>query len=286
MELSLGFSGILKGKQACSATKSVGLARAWWTDFDSGQLHSRYMCETRNLTLLLLYWPVLLLLGILAIELLSGQLTGGTLLQKHLVRKSFHALAISLFLPPLMWGQQNFLALSQLVASILLIALEVCRVSRAPLSQLQDRYLAKYLDKREDISKDLLLTHLYLLLGCSLPVWLEMSMRHPNPLRSCSGVLLIGVGDSCAALLGIRFGRRRWPNSQRTFMGTAGFLMSISLVVFLLFSTIDHWQSSLLAAALTALLEVYTTSIDNLALPLFFCALHKSMEPWLQWLQG
>ena len=171
-------------------------------------------------------------------------------------------------------------------SSILLIALEVCRVSRAPLSQLQDRYLAKYLDKREDISKDLLLTHLYLLLGCSLPVWLEMSMRHPNPLRSCSGVLLIGVGDSCAALLGIRFGRRRWPNSQRTFMGTAGFLMSISLVVFVLFSTIDHWQSSLLAAALTALLEVYTTSIDNLALPLFFCALHKSMEPWLQWLQG
>ena len=243
------------------------------------------MCEAPNLKLLL-YWLVLLLLGIVGIEGLSGQLTRHTLLQKHLVRKSFHALAISLFLPPLMWGEQSFLGLSQLVASLLLIGLEGGRVCRAPFWQLQDRYLAKYLDKREDISKDLLLTHLYLLLGCSLPVWLEMSMRHSDLLRSCSGVLLIGVGDSFAALLGIAFGKRRWPKSHRTFMGTAGFLLSLSLVAMLLFSSIDHWQSSLLAAALTALLEVYTTSIDNLALPLFFCAFHKSMEPWLQWLDS
>ena len=44
----------------------------------------------------------------------------------------------------------QFLALAQLCASLLFIALEVCRACRAPLSQHQDQFLRKYLDKRED----------------------------------------------------------------------------------------------------------------------------------------
>jgi hypothetical protein len=52
------------------------------------------------------------------------------------------------------------------------------------------------------------LTHLYLLLGCSLPVWLESfqtfqsSRPSGSELRKVAGLLLIGVGDSCAALFG------------------------------------------------------------------------------------
>lgn len=48
------------------------------------------------------------------------------------------------------------------------------------------------------------LTHLYLLLGCSLPVWLEcflVPVVQPN-VRPMAGLLLIGIGDSCAALVG------------------------------------------------------------------------------------
>ena len=47
------------------------------------------------------------------------------------------------------------------------------------------------------------LTHLYLLLGCSLPVWLE-SFLVPvkSSVRPMAGLLLIGIGDSCAALVG------------------------------------------------------------------------------------
>eukprot|EP00434_Breviolum_minutum_P038309 symbB.v1.2.033976.t4/scaffold4304.1/size41633/1 len=166
-----------------------------------------YLAEEENYKILLLLWPVLLCVGLLAIEILSKWLLNEgppSLIKKHLLRKSFHLLAICLFAPPLIFGQGQFLALAQLCASLLFIALE-------------------------DISKDLVLTHLYLLLGCSLPVWLECFLVPvvQSNVRPMAGLLLIGIGDSCAALVGIRFGHRKWPGSHRTLLGTMAFVFSV-----------------------------------------------------------
>ena len=43
-------------------------------------------------------------------------------------------------------------------------------------------------------------------------------------------------------------------------------------------STQAAWLPFLLATSLTALLEVYTKTIDNLSLPLYFCAFLKALE--------
>ena len=241
----------------------------------------RYLFEKENLRLLLLQWPALLLAGIASIEMLSRQLQGESLMKKHLVRKSFHALAICLFAPPLMSQQADFLAISQLVASLLFIALETCRVCKSPFFELQNRFLSKYLDKREDISHDLVLTHLYLLLGCSLPIWLELSQQSgtTSQLRQCSGLLLIGVGDSCAALFGIRFGKVQWPGSHRTFVGTLAFVISVTGAGALAMPALQEiFWPFFLTTLLAGLLEVYTQTVDNLALPLFFCAFLKTLE--------
>lgn len=248
-----------------------------------------YILEEQNLRLLLFLWPGLLCVGLLVVEMLSRRLLQNgelSLMKKHLLRKSFHLLAICLFAPPLLTGQGEFLALAQLVAALLFIALEVCRACRAPLCHIQDRFLSKYLDKREDISRDLVLTHLYLLLGCSLPVWLEsfqtfQSSRPSGSLRKVAGLLLIGVGDSCAALFGIRFGQRRWPGSHRSLLGSLAFVLSVSLFAAALVPVAlleAAWLPFLLATSLTALLEVYTKTVDNLSLPLFFCAFLKALE--------
>ncbi|CAJ1412648.1 unnamed protein product [Effrenium voratum] len=237
----------------------------------------KYILQVQNLRLLLLQWPTLLVVGVICVELLSQKLlhTNPSPKERHFVRKSFHGLAIVLFAPPLMSGQDEFLALSLLVATLLFIALEVGRCCGAPLSDVQNRYLAKFLDKREDITRDLVLTHLYLLLGCSLPVWLE-TWRPPSAssnLRKYAGLLLIGVGDSCAALFGILYGRLRWPSSHRTFVGSTAFAVSVTLAAAPLMA---GWPYFALATAATTLLEVYTQSIDNLVLPLFFCAAYTA----------
>lgn len=129
--------------------------------FGSACALPRYILEWQNLRLLVFVWPALLGAGLIAIEILSQQLVDSsaepTLMQKHLLRKSFHLLAICLFGPSLfLLGQPGveFLALAQLVAALLFIALEVCRASRAPLCHIQDRFLSKYLDKREDAGEE------------------------------------------------------------------------------------------------------------------------------------
>ena len=119
----------------------------------AGTNDRRYILEEQNLRLLLFLWPGLLCVGLLVVEMLSRRLLQNgelSLMKKHLLRKSFHLLAICLFAPPLLTGQGEFLALAQLVAALLFIALEVCRACRAPLCHIQDRFLSKYLDKRED----------------------------------------------------------------------------------------------------------------------------------------
>ena len=83
-------------------------------------------------------------------------------------------------------------------------------------------------------SGPLILTHLYLLLGFSLPLWLfphrsytggvcvcvcgcVWTLSPPPPaskLALYSGVLALGVGDSMAAMAGKLMGKTKWPGER------------------------------------------------------------------------
>jgi len=272
----------------------------WLRDFVLAPRHARF---------LLWQWPSILVVGVGSIHLIAVRSaascgTGIATRRKVLHRKAFHALAVALFMPPILAGEGEFLGFCLMVAALLFIVLETCRVCRVPgLAPTLDSFVGRYLDKREDTRRgDLVLTHLYLLLGCAIPVWLESTAqasrgfpgaeaRPWDSLRLSSGVLLVGVGDAFAAACGVSFGRIRWPLSHRTLEGSTAFAVSILLAACSTWALAPRHASGaegpvpelrqLLAYAgatvLSMLLEVYTHSIDNLVLPLYFCPLLRAL---------
>mmetsp|Transcript_44496 Transcript_44496/g.100567 ORF Transcript_44496/g.100567 Transcript_44496/m.100567 type:complete len:581 (-) Transcript_44496:34-1776(-) len=286
----------------------------------------RWLCRIlvvpAHARLLLLQWPALILVGVGAIDFLAcrsptlggragrcgvGAECGNTARVRVLYRKAFHALAVALFAPPLAEGLAPFLSLAFLVASLLFVVLEVCRVCRVPyLARTMELFMSRYLDTREDTSRgDLVLTHLYLLLGCAIPVWLEPEDEEPALLdagargaavASCteamllrsSGILLVGIGDACAAACGVRFGRTKWPCTHRTAEGSAAFLAGILVMAALAhraacgsseIAAVGEWLPSFLGAvSLSALFEAYSQSIDNLTLPLYFAPTYRVLR--------
>lgn len=144
------------------------------------------------------------------------------------VRKAFHLIAVAAFLPGLIFDPL-FLLLASLVAFAGLIVLEVARAR-------QVQVLGPALDSRLQVfagSQDqgpVLLTHIYLLMGLSLPLWVTYSIADAD-LKNYAGVLSVGIGDTVACLFGSRFGRNKWPDSDKTVEGTvASVLVQLACV--------------------------------------------------------
>lgn len=104
-----------------------------------------------------------------------------------------------------------------------------------------------------------------------------LAIACPSPLPFAYGVLVLGLGDGLAALVGERFGRRRIPHvhTRKTLWGTGAFLtVCFVLGVPLLAATGASPAYAIAAAAAMAIaltpIELFLTyGLDNLALPLF-----------------
>jgi dolichol kinase len=213
-----------------------------------------------------------------------------------LVRKLYHFLALALFVP----GVLHHLAFVQLAFACVLPAFLVLELIRAchlpPLAEPLGRFLAPFIDSRD--GGTLILTHVYLLLGCATPVWLAAAVPSlPTPtapppddhgsrglLSSAAlaaapyaGLVVLGVGDSVASLVGVHFGRTRWPHSRKTIEGSAAAVGAMLLLLALVLRWTSAiawglvpWAALASACALACMLEATTSQIDNLFLPLYF----------------
>ncbi|KAN0063884.1 dolichol kinase [Thecaphora frezii] len=182
-------------------------------------------------------------------------------------RKFFHALAVLLFVPGIAFDPAFTHLAFSLAFSIFIFAEYVRYYALYPFGASLHVFMSEFLDHKD--SGPVILSHFYLLTGCAAPLWLEGRSQ----ILHQSGVLVLGVGDALASVVGRRYGRIYWPSSSKTVEGSAAFFASIVGCAWLLRSVglCEHFslgKYSFLVAAL-GLLEGVSDQNDNLLLPIF-----------------
>ncbi|CAM9298822.1 unnamed protein product, partial [Chrysoparadoxa australica] len=251
---------------------ALGQNPLWWI---AGMLFTSTPCLC-----LTLYWLLLLAAAVALIP----QCAKRHAMRVTVTRKLYHVLTVVMFAPPLMdEGElRHYLALAYGVALGLLLLLECLRCTGTrPLGPLLHEYYSNVAGSRDDGL--VFTTHLQLLLGAALPLWLTMertvssgAAHTSRAMLGWSGVVVLGVGDALGAVVGSVHGRRRWPGSQRTIEGSAACFLGTLLT----FSLILMWYQGgggslcsylwlVLPSMQISLMEAFTRQSDNLILPCF-----------------
>jgi len=215
---------------------------------------------------LLLFWSVWCVVGGVTIvhQSRSGEKATTS------IRKVFHVLSLLVFLPGLLY-KPALLYLASGVVLALFIFIDMLRLLKIPpLGSILSQGFQTFSDEKDE--GPFALTPMYLLVGCSLPLWL-----HPAPLSAqllplVSGLLSVGVGDTAASVCGSLVGVNRWPGSKKTKEGTAACFLSQLFSVIALIHMGYVPRTNLIkptfAIGVTSLVEAKTDQVDNLVLPL------------------
>ena len=220
-----------------------------------------------NHLLVTVYWIVCLAVGLPMIHYAATSRS----LTLIIIRKLYHLLALVMFAPAIRFAP-DFLALAFGIATAGLLGIEYIRACRVPpLGNFLNAFMRAYTDSRDE--GVFILTHIYLLLGCAVPVWVSSDGIAPF-----AGVLILGAGDAAAAVVGSTMGTKRWVGGRKTIEGTLTAILAVILCAELILrfginagdKTWDYRKQIFIASVTTCGLEAFTTQIDNLVLPLFF----------------
>lgn len=247
----------------------------------------QFLFQTETRVYLLAYWCLLATAACLVV-LYQNAKRSSSESKKHqaptIARKYFHFIVVATYIPGIILDRP-LLYVAATVCLAVFIFLEYVRYFRIkPLGHTLRSLLSLFLDERD--SGPLILTHIYLLLGMSLPIWLvprpctqKGSLGGARALVPYAGVLAVGVGDTVASIFGSTMGEIRWPGTKKTFEGTMTsiFAQIISVALILIFDSgvdLNYSYAWILGSISTvSLLEAYTTQIDNLLLPLYLLIL-------------
>ncbi|KAK0516216.1 hypothetical protein JMJ35_000819 [Cladonia borealis] len=221
-------------------------------------------------------------------------------------RKVFHGMMVAMFLPTI-FLDPTFVSLALILILAIFLLLDLFRASQLPpLSKPLTYFLAPYVDGR-DHRGPVIVSHIFLLIGCAIPLWLslaavqlegEMPWEGWDVVRRevsmVSGVICVGMGDAAASLIGRRFGRRRWCwSGGKSLEGSLAF--AIAVVLGLSFAKWwlqiggwnnnngDSWSTTLgkacIAATGASLTEaVLTGGNDNVIVPVILWLLVRGLR--------
>ncbi|KAI6222663.1 Dolichol kinase [Aphelenchoides besseyi] len=189
-------------------------------------------------------------------------------------RKFFH-LTVSCVAATGFWYDPAFVVLCGNLIVQLFIMLEILRVNRVqPWASPLDQLLLPFLDDQD--SNDLILTPIHLIGGIFLPTALELTFGSTadgagfDLPRYFVGIVVVGVGDSAAAVVGSRFGRYHWGvNGRKTVEGSMAMFVAQMLTHGFFFG----WTTTLFAPtvwliyAFCTVVEAGLDRGDNIILP-------------------
>ncbi|KAL6772279.1 hypothetical protein ACKKBG_A29615 [Auxenochlorella protothecoides x Auxenochlorella symbiontica] len=278
--------------QGCACLLTAGLALA---AIHPALWALQYGLATPRRRAVLLAWLVMLGGGLPAMRWLSSRKT----VPQILVRKGYHLLAVTLFLPVLL-VEPGLLGLALAVAFAGLVAVEAVRSAALPGVSLRiTDFMERFTDARD--AGPIYVTHFALLLGMALPVWLSLDWEAgerqgpPGLLEGAgvrarapalAGILILGFGDSAASLVGRLWGEhalaadnpKTWEGlaagSAATLAGWVGVALLSSALPGVALLSPPPTQGGLLAAtSLSCFLEAVTGQLDNAVLPLHYYTL-------------
>ena len=157
-------------------------------------------------------------------------------------RKVFHGMMVVMFMPTT-FVDPTFVSLALALVLALFLLLDLFRASQLPpLSKPLTYFLAPYVDGR-DHRGPVIVSHIFLLIGCAIPLWLSLAATERTgespwegwavsrrELGMISGVVCVGMGDAAASLIGRRYGRRRWCwSGGKSFEGSFAFALAVVL---------------------------------------------------------
>ncbi|KAK7032860.1 dolichol kinase [Favolaschia claudopus] len=184
-------------------------------------------------------------------------------------RKFFHALVVVMFVPGIAFDPA-FTHLAFSAAFALFVFTEYIRYFAIyPLGVAVHLFMNEFLDAK-DSNSTAILSHFYLLTGCAGALWLE----GPSQLLQFTGVLILGIGDALASIVGKLHGRHAWsPTTPKTLEGSAAFVASVvaSAWALRLCGLVEVFSTPRYTLVITtaAILEALSDQNDNLTLPLY-----------------
>ena len=221
-------------------------------------------------------------------------------------RKVFHGMMVVMFLPTI-FIDPGFAALALALILAIFLLLDLFRASQLPpVSKPLTYFLAPYVDGR-DHRGPIIVSHIFLLIGCAIPLWLSLAATErtgappfegwdfkTRDLSMISGVICVGMGDAAASLVGRRFGRRKWPwSGGKSLEGSLAFaaavVLGLSLArVWLLAGgwegdSGDPWGLTLGKAAVSAAGASFTEAVltggnDNVVVPVILWLLVRGLR--------
>ncbi|PYH40489.1 putative phosphatidate cytidylyltransferase [Aspergillus saccharolyticus JOP 1030-1] len=173
-------------------------------------------------------------------------------------RKVFHGMMVLMFLPTI-YIDPLFCALALSLALAIFLLLDLFRASQLPpISRPLTYFLAPYVDGR-DHRGPVIVSHIFLLIGCSIPLWLSLADvsrigEYPwegwnsmtRDVSMVSGIICVGMGDAAASLIGRRVGRRKWFwGGGKSLEGSVAFAVAVTsgLILARTWLTLGQWHT-------------------------------------------
>ena len=145
----------------------------------------------------------------------------GSSVKLTVLRKYFHGVVVAIYLPGIFFDVELLFAASVIVFAAFLLLESARLYNLEHLGNILSTNMVGFLDEKDQGT--LILTHIYLLVGCSLPIWifpLNAATDARDNLLLCSGIVSLGIGDTAASIGGTLWGRTKFPGSSKSVEGT------------------------------------------------------------------